>query len=126
MGKRASSYIFVLAIVSGMAVFLATTVALLAFPDPLRSHSLVLTVVPSCVLAAAFGYRWPGQSWKWGLWVSAGFWLYFGVVFASYLINGTLEWMPMLQLCSVLVGSCLASLAGAKLSAHRSGRPVDA
>jgi hypothetical protein len=99
----------------GLLTFLLTMIVLLAFPA-VRSHSFALILVPCSLLALLFGFFWPRHSWRWGLWLSGGFWAYFALVCVSYLVNGTWPLMPALMLVGVLIAACLAALLGSKVS----------
>jgi hypothetical protein len=67
-------------------------------------------------MATIFALVWPSHSWRWGVWLSGGFWLYFSFVFLAYLLNGSFEWLPALYALGVLIPACIAGLIGQKLS----------
>lgn len=73
------------------------------------------------VLSALIAYIWPNGSWRWGLWVSCGFWLFFGFVFISFLLKNELEWHPAVEAVVVAAFACLGGLLGRWLSDHIRG-----
>lgn len=70
----------------------------------------------------AFALRWPAGSWRWGVWLSFGFWAFFVAVFFSYLLEGTLDCTAPARAALVLAASVVAAVLGAKLRRGRAMR----
>lgn len=72
----------------------------------------------SCGIAAALSAllasRWPIPSWRWGVWVSGPFWMFFLFVFAVLALDGNLDWTPALDAAIVAGGACIAAAVGAR------------
>lgn len=72
-------------------------------------------IVPAaaCAIASlAFALKWPAESWRWGIWLSSGFWIFFLSVFVAYLSVGTFDWLTVLRALSVLAAGIPAAALG--------------
>ena len=107
------------------AYLMATLSALLAFAifcvlslHSARANSfpLALAIALCMPLGTAFSLIWSNASWRWGLWVSSGFWLFLGVVFFSFLAESQLEWMPAVEAVTITALSCVGAFFGRWLS----------
>ena len=108
-------YAFFLAVlISGLA-FVIVTGAILSFPV-VKSYGILLATASCCVMAVIFALVWPSHSWRWGVWLSGGFWFYFSFVFLAFLLNDSLVWLPAIYALGVLIPACIAGLVGQKLS----------
>ena len=74
----------------------------------------------SCAAAAlAFAVLWPAPSWRWGVWLSAALWSFFGFVFSALWWNGVAEWQPLLDAAAVLGAGCAGATLGARARRSR-------
>lgn len=106
---RAASAVIVSLAMTGSIVVLF----LLSGPSPRTTY-----LVPPLACAAVsllFAYIWPAGSWRWGFWLSSGFWIFFLLVFLSYLLTGTLDWLTPVRAASVLLAAVIAAWLGASL-----------
>jgi hypothetical protein len=85
------------------------------------SYPAILASGVCFVLGAVAAYIWPNGSWRWGLWVSCGFWLFFGFVFISFLLKNELEWHPAMEAVSVVGLACAGGWLGRRLSDRTRG-----
>ena len=108
-------YTFFLAAAISILAFVIVTGAILSFPS-VKPYGILVATASCCVMAAVFALIWPSHSWRWDIWLSGGFWLYFSFVFLAYLLNGSLVWLPAIHALSVLIAACIAGLIGQKLS----------
>jgi drug/metabolite transporter (DMT)-like permease len=112
----APRFVYLLALVVSFAMAGMTVVLFLAVgPSPLTTH-----IVPPLLAASAsllFALIWPGGSWRWGIWLSAGFWVFFLTIFISYLLTGELDWLTPARAALVLAAGVVAAVLGAKLRA---------
>ena len=79
------------------------------------SYPVLLASGVCYVLTALFAFVWPGGSWRWGIWVSSGFWLFFGFVFISFMIKGEFEAPPLIEAILVAVFGCMGGILGRRL-----------
>lgn len=106
---------FVAAALIACVIWAVVTASVIAVPA-LRPIGLPLAAT-SCFLASLlFSYVWPAKSWQWGVWLSAGFWLYFALVFFAIAIKGEFDWRPAIYATSLLATACIAGVIGQKLS----------
>jgi hypothetical protein len=106
---------YVIALGSGWMCFLVFCLSSLRLAL-VNSYPLFFAVALCAPAAAVVALKWPAGSWRWGLWVSSGFWLFLGTVFASFLAQSQLEWMPAAEAVGVAASSCLAAALGARLA----------
>jgi uncharacterized membrane protein YfcA len=71
------------------------------------------------VVAVGFAYLWPTASWRWGVWLSAALWLFFGFVFAALWWNGMPDWFPLVDAVAALAAGCAGAALGAWLARRR-------
>ena len=79
------------------------------------SNPVLLASGMSVILSTMFAFVWPGGSWRWGIWVSSGFWLFFGFVFISFMIKGEFEAPPLIEAIVVAVLGSMGGLFGRRL-----------
>jgi hypothetical protein len=105
---------YLLAISLSFALAAIVIVAFLQIgPTPATSH-----VVPplACGLAALlFSLIWPTGSWRWGLFLSSGFWVFFVVVFFSYLSVGEPDWLSLVRGLSALLAGFVGAFLGTQI-----------
>jgi hypothetical protein len=112
---RAASAVIVSLAMTGSIIVLF----LLSGPSPRVTY-----LVPPLACAAVsmlFAYTWPAGSWRWGFWLSSGFWIFFLLVFLSYLLTGTLDWLTPVRAASVLLAAVIAAWLGASLRGKLTG-----
>jgi hypothetical protein len=114
-------YAYVTALVCGGGILAALPVLLVGW-DIDQRFSRPMVLVACAAAAAVLAYAWPALSWRWGVWLSAALWLFFGSVFVALWINGIPEWQPLLDAGMVLVASCAGAVLGARLESSRSAR----
>ncbi len=99
----------------------------LAQLDLFDAHPLAFACGVCGALALGLGLRWPGGSWRWGAYVSWGFWAFLGLTAVGYARAGRLEWHPVAEAGAITLAACLASGLGS-LGVGRRGaarrRPV--
>ncbi len=76
------------------------------------SHPLVFALGLYWILGVVFGFVWPGGSWRLGLWVSSGLWLFLGFVFVSFVFSSQVEWSPAIEAIAVAALPVWAPLLG--------------
>lgn len=97
--------------------FATAGIVIVAFlaTGPSPPMSWLIPALACAVLALVFALRWPEGSWRWGVWLSSGFWVFFLVVFVSYLLTSTVDWKTPLRAVAVLLPAIAAALLGAAL-----------
>jgi hypothetical protein len=105
-------YLFALCVSFAMAG-IVTVVFLQIGPSP--SMAFVVPLLASGLGALAFAIKWPNESWRWGIWLSCGFWAFFLAVFVSYLSVGTLDWLTPVRAASVVAAGVIGAALGRKL-----------
>ena len=110
-----SRVVFVFAAMIACALLIIVTAALIAIPA-IKSIGILVAVICCFCSALLFSLVWPAMSWQWGVWLSAGFWLYFGFVFAAIAMKGELDWLPAINAICILVPACIGGIVGQRLS----------
>ena len=110
---------YVIALASGWMCFLVFCVASLGSAVA-NSYPLAVAIALCVPAATIVALKWSAGSWRWGLWVSNGFWLFLGTVFVSFLSQSQLEWMPAVEAVAIAGCACAAAWLGAWLSRRRS------
>jgi hypothetical protein len=105
----------VFAALIGCVILVVVTAAVIAVPALRPTGALLATTCCFCA-ALIFAFIWPANSWQWGVWLSAGFWLYFVFVFVAIWLNGKVDWLPAIYATSVLVSACVGGFVGQRLS----------
>lgn len=109
--EEAPKYAYVVAIISSVvAVPLLFVVLFLFKPSPPLPVGLAAGLC--WILGVVFAFIWPSGSWRWGLWVSSGFWCFFGFTFGSFLLNGQFVWEPAIEAISVAAVACTGAFCG--------------
>jgi hypothetical protein len=101
------------AVVAG-AAFLALVLfflTLLKF-EVRDSKPVLLASGISGILSVIFAYVWPGESWRWGVWASSGYWMFFGFVFISFILKGEFEAPPLVEAIVVIAFGCMGGILG--------------
>jgi uncharacterized membrane protein YeiH len=109
--RRAPLYSYLAAVAFGAAALGAVPVLVLGLDLDAR-WSRVMAFAACAVAGLAFAWQWPLPSWRWGLWVSSGFWLFFATVFAAMLARGEPEWSPLLDAVGVIAFACAGAALG--------------
>jgi len=101
MNTALSKYPYVLAILYGMLAFFIPATE----PMPMFLAFSLFFILGGCV----FGFFWPQQYWRWGLWIAGPFLVFMGlsVLFAGQL-NADLLLLP-LAVASGCLGSYITS-----------------
>lgn len=102
------------------------------FAVPLRlgvsaHHPYLFTLALSLILGLLSSIATSVRAWKRGLWSTGALWLYFLLVFCSFVVNGSFRWRPLLQAGGVALAGVSSSGAGARLLAalrSRMARPA--
>lgn len=115
---RSPFYAYAAALAATVVAFLLVLFILLEFPNA-RSYALALPVAYCFIAGLGFAFCWPHGSWRWGLWVSSAFWLFFGFVFVSYLVGGRLEWTPAVSAILSAGVACIGAVGGHSLARFR-------
>jgi hypothetical protein len=110
----ASRLVYFIALCISFALAAGTILAFLVIgPSPTPTY-----VAPPALCAVAsfvFAFIWPAGSWRWGIWLSAGFWCFFLIVFGAYLLTGAVDWLTPVRAASVLVAGAVGAWGGASL-----------
>jgi hypothetical protein len=116
--RRVPVYAYGLAILVSLLGFASFAAICLRFglPSPLPLFLAVAICLP---FAAAFGRIWSAGAWRWGLWISSGFWSFLVFAFFSFLAHGTPEWMPLIEGLVVAVVSCAAAVIAQRTALSR-------
>ena len=108
MIKTAPRFAYFAAMGFSFILAAAVIVAFLQIGPPPTTTYVVPPIV--CAVAALlFALKWPRGSWRWGIVSSCGFWVFFVIVFLSYLSVSQHDWLSAIRALSVL----LAGMAGA-------------
>jgi hypothetical protein len=113
-------FAYLLAILCGLLGFMLVMALVLSF-EAAQSRPAPLTLSVALALPVIFGYLWPGESWRWGGWVTSPFWIYFSFVFGSYVFNGRFEGGPVLLAIGVLIAGFIGSFGGSRVRLRAAG-----
>jgi hypothetical protein len=91
------------------------TAAVIAVPT-LRPIGILIAATCCFCATLLFAVIWPAKSWQWGVWLSAGFWLYFAFVFTAIAVKGEIDWLPAIYAIGLLAAACVAGIIGQRLS----------
>jgi hypothetical protein len=103
-------------IVGFLLSFLVAGLTVIAFlaTGPGTTLGFLLPMLLAAAAAFAFAVIWPGGSWRWGILLSSGFWVFFLIVFLAYLSTGQWDLLTFVRALSVglagLAGSTLATI----------------
>lgn len=103
-------YAYALALLAAFAALAMFFLIFLQFKFA-RSSPMLLALGFCWLLAAAFSFVWPSGSWRWGLWVSSGFWLFLGFAFVSFLVNDEFERWPAVEALAIAIIACSGGLS---------------
>ncbi len=113
--QRVPSYAYAIAVLAAWSAFAVFCV--ISLHSPLANSFPLSLAIALCVpLGTTFALIWSSASWRWGVWVSSGFWLFLGVVFLSFLSESRLEWMPAVEAATITGLSCVGAVFGRWLS----------
>lgn len=110
----APGFIYFLAVCVSFATAGLVVVGFLA-TGPSPATTWLVPPFVGALLSLLFALRWPAGSWRWGIWLSSGFWAFFLVVFVSYLLTSTVHWGTPLRALLVLLAAVAAAAAGTAL-----------
>lgn len=110
MIKNAPRFAYIAAASFSFILAAVVIVAFLQF-GPSPTTTFVVPLIVCAFAALLFALKWPRESWRWGIILSCGFWIFFVIVFLSYLSVRQPDWLSAIRALSVL----LAGMAGAGL-----------
>jgi hypothetical protein len=76
------------------------------------ANSFTVTGLICFIFSLAISSIWPIAGWRWGIYLSSVFLLYFLVVFVALLMNSQFELTPILLAANVLAWGCAGGVAG--------------
>ena len=82
-------------------------------------HPVLLACIVVGTMAGAVTLKWPVRPWRWGVWISLGFWALFGLVGLGYMKIGRHPWRPLADAVVVTGGACLGAALGGLLGRRR-------
>lgn len=91
-----------------------------AGPSPLTTY--LLPPAASAAASLLFALKWPRISWRWGIWLSCGFWMFFLSIFVAYLSVGQIDWLTPLRAASVVTSGMAGAWCGSTLRRAFSSR----
>lgn len=89
-------------------------------PSPLTTY--LLPPAATALASMLFALKWPQRSWRWGLWLSCGFWVFFLAIFIAYLSIGHFDWALPLRAASVVAAGVVGASAGTAFRRRPSAR----
>lgn len=107
MPAKTPKYAFVLAVVLGIAA--------LAIPN--NDYDILILIVGFVLAGTIFGYLWPVESWRWGLWLAGPI---MGALALSLLFAGNLEAFVRYDLLYLTIPFASSALAAFMVSRYRS------
>ena len=111
--KNTLKYVDLIAFVSGLMIFVMFVIV--RSRTDLSDHLAIALAIVSCALLSAtfaFYCSRPRASWRIGLWVSSGFWLFLGLVFVSYLLHDVYMWLPAIHALMFAGIACIGAMLG--------------
>lgn len=105
------SWVWISAFLLSLAIAGAVVVAFLQV-GPTPKTTFAIPPLASAIAAFIYTVTWPRGSWRWGVVLSSGFWLFFFIVFVSYASIGKFDYLSLLRAVSVV----LAGLFGAGIA----------
>jgi hypothetical protein len=67
------------------------------------------------ITAFVFAVIWPQESWRWGVCLSSGFFVFFMSVFLDYLSAGKIDSQSLLHATAVILAGVIAALTASAL-----------
>lgn len=115
MSARTSPHAYFAALAAAALVPLAVF-GVLAELDCADENPILFAGAVSCILALAFGLKWPYKAWRWGLWVSGGFGLLLVLAFIGLFRAGRVDVQPLLEALAVMLSACAAGAVGGRVA----------
>ena len=97
--------------------FAMTGLVVIAFLQigPTPATTWIVPPLMCAISAFAFAAIWPHGSWRWGLVLSSGFWIFFVAVFVAYLTLNKLDGLTLLRAACALLAGVIASFVASTL-----------
>lgn len=95
---------------------------LVSSPSPPMSYALPALL--SALAAFVFTVVWPAGTWRWGIVMSSGFWLFFLVAFLAYLTIREWDTSTLLRAGAVLLAGLGGSALAVRLRGPRRGQRI--
>jgi hypothetical protein len=119
--RSALWYSYLLAILAGLIVGLLYRYVGFRFFS--LSAMVLLPLLIYGALGTFFGFVWPQKGWKWGIWITALWWLFEAVQTLPYIkiiVELDLWWLPVANLILPPLAACVGAYVGARLSPGKS------
>lgn len=114
MSAKSPTYVYILAVIYGLIAFV--------LPGTVPFGMMVTTALFFLIGGAVFGFVWPRNSWRWGLWIAGPmvFFLGLSVLFAGQLDVFIKKDLPPLLIA--IIAACLGSFIGAQIKQRQLAR----
>lgn len=115
MGTKTPKYAYVLAILAGVPAFIIASIGASSLGTLLVSIFIIFLLA-----GGLFGFLWPNESWRWGLWIAGPLVALLGlsVLFAGQLDVFLQKDLPVLLLS--ITAACLGSFISARYKGKHS------